>query len=162
MPSCIWKKKEILTSGISLTYYDPKLDIIVASDASSYGIGACIIHKLPDGTRKSIAHASRSLQPAEKQHSQIEKEALGIIFAVTMFHWYLHGRRMTNPRCRFSVQRMFYRYAPPTDFDVGVLYYKSQILKLSTCLLKTPIMPAVYPDVFRRIPKYSRIQSSQQ
>ena len=63
--------KETLTSDLSLTHYDPKLDIIVANDASSYGIGACILHKLPDGTRKAIAHASQSSLPAEKQYSQI-------------------------------------------------------------------------------------------
>ena len=39
-----------------------------------------------------MAHASRSLLTSEKQYSQIEKEALGIIFAVTKFHRYLHGR----------------------------------------------------------------------
>ena len=77
------KIKKILTSDLYLTHYDPTLDIIVASDVSSYGIGACIVH------------ASRSLLPAEKQYYQIEKEALGIIFAVTKFHRYLHGRRFT-------------------------------------------------------------------
>ena len=41
----------------------------------------------------AVAHASRSLLPPEKQYSQFEKEALGIIFAVTKFHRYLHGRR---------------------------------------------------------------------
>ena len=87
------KIKKTLTSDLSLTHYDPILDIIVASDASSYGIGACILHKLPDGSRKAVAHASRSLLPAEKQYSQIEKEALGIIFAVTRFHRYIHRRR---------------------------------------------------------------------
>ena len=87
------KIKKTLTSDLSLTHYDPTLDIIVTSDASSYGIGACILYKLPDGLRKTVAHTSRSLLPVEKQYSQIEKEALGIIFAVTKFHRYLHGRR---------------------------------------------------------------------
>ena len=40
-----------------------------------------------------MTHASRSLLPAEKQYSQIDKEALGIIFAVTKFHRYIHGKR---------------------------------------------------------------------
>ena len=79
-----------LTSDLSLTHYDPTLDIIVASDGCSHVIGASI---LPDVSRKTVAHASRSLLPSGKQYSQILKEALGIIFAVTKFNTYLHGRR---------------------------------------------------------------------
>ena len=87
------KIKKTLTSNLSLTHYDPTLDIIVTSDASSYDIGACILTKLTDSSRKAVAHASRSLLPAEKQYSQIEKEALGILFTVRKFHRYLHERR---------------------------------------------------------------------
>ena len=76
-------------------HYDPKLEIIVASDAISYGVGSCILHKMPDGTKKPTAHASRTLLPVEKHYSQIEKEALGIIFVVTKFHRYLYGRIFT-------------------------------------------------------------------
>ena len=52
---------------------------------------------MPDGSKKkqkkkTVAHASRSLLPPEKHNSQIEKEALAIIFARTKFHRYLHGR----------------------------------------------------------------------
>ena len=84
--------KKAFTSDLFLTHYDPNLEINVPSDASSYGVGSCILHKMPEGTKKPIAHASRTLLLAEKHYSQIEKGALGIIFAVTKFHRYLHGR----------------------------------------------------------------------
>ena len=87
--------KKALTSVLFLTHYDPKLEIIVASDANSYGVGACILHKLPDGTKKPIAHSSRTILPAEKHYYQVEKAALGIIFAVTKFLRYLLGRFFT-------------------------------------------------------------------
>ena len=68
------------------------MDIIVASDASSYGVGACILHKMTDGTTKPIAHVSRALLPAEKNYLQIGKESLEIIFAVSKFCRFIHGR----------------------------------------------------------------------
>ena len=86
------KIKNTLTSYLSLAHYNPEPDIIVTSDASSHGRGACILHKMPDGSKKPVAHASPSLLPSEKHYSQIEKEALAIIFAVTKFHRCLHGR----------------------------------------------------------------------
>ena len=95
IPECqeaFYKIKNTLMSGLSLAHYNPKSDIIMASDASSHGIGACILHKMPDASKKPVAHTSCPLLPSEKHYSQIEKEALAIIFAVTKFHRYLHGR----------------------------------------------------------------------
>ena len=60
------KIKKTLMSELFLTHYNPDLEIIVASDAISYGIGACILHKMTDGILKSIAHVSRALLPVEK------------------------------------------------------------------------------------------------
>ena len=86
------KVKEVLCSASVLVHYDPNLPIVVASDASPTGLGAVISHVLPNEEEKPIAYASRTLTPAEQNYSQIEKEALGIIFAVQKFHIYLYGR----------------------------------------------------------------------
>ena len=42
-----------------------------------------------------IAFASRSLNPAEKNYSQLDREGLSIIFGVKKFHKFLFGTRVT-------------------------------------------------------------------
>ena len=48
---------------------------------------------MDDGSELPVAFASRTLSSAEKRYSQLEKEALAIIFAVQKFHDYIYGRR---------------------------------------------------------------------
>ncbi|KAL7070427.1 hypothetical protein ACQ4LE_010332 [Meloidogyne hapla] len=89
------KAKQILTSDLLLTHYDPKLPIVVAADASKNGIGSTISHMFPDKSEKVIEHASVSFSSAQQNYSQIEKEALALVFAVQKFHKMLYGRKFT-------------------------------------------------------------------
>ena len=87
--------RQLLTTSNVLVHYDPTLPLKLAADASSYGLGAVISHVMADGTEKPIAFASRSLSKSEKNYSQIDKEALGLIYGVRKFHMYLYGRKFT-------------------------------------------------------------------
>ncbi|XP_063380957.1 uncharacterized protein K02A2.6-like [Cydia fagiglandana] len=85
--------KHLLSSSKVLVHYSPDLPLILTTDASSYGVGGVISHIMPDGTERAIAYASRVLNKAERAYSQIDKEALGIIYSVKKFHQFLYGRR---------------------------------------------------------------------
>lgn len=89
------KFKEILLSDLVLTHYQQDLPIQVAADASSYAIGAQLSHEFDDGSIKAIAYASRTLTKTERSYSQIEREALALIFAVKHFHRYIFGKKFT-------------------------------------------------------------------
>lgn len=85
--------KKFLKSDKVLVHFDAELPIILACDASPYGVGAVISHKMKDGNERPIAFASRMLTKTEQNYSQIEKEALGLVFGVMKFHEYLYGRK---------------------------------------------------------------------
>lgn len=88
------KCKDMLTCDAVLVHYDSKKPIKVACDASSYGLGAVLSHVCDDGEHP-IAFVSRTLTKAERNYSQIEKEALGLVFGIKKFHKYLFGRSFT-------------------------------------------------------------------
>lgn len=86
--------KNMLTSDQILVHYDPKKPIILACDASPFGVGAVLSH-IVDEVERPVAYASRTLTSAEKNYSQVEREALAIVFGVTKFNKYLYGRKFT-------------------------------------------------------------------
>ncbi|KAF4518755.1 hypothetical protein B566_EDAN006159 [Ephemera danica] len=87
--------KQVMSSDIVLVHYDEKLPLVLACDASSYGVGAVLSHLMPDQSERPISHASRTLRDSEKNYAQIDREGLSIVFGVRKFHMYLYGRSFT-------------------------------------------------------------------
>ena len=106
--------KAQIASDLVLTHFDSALPVRVASDASPYGLGAVLSHVMPTGEERPIAFASRTLSVAEKNYSQIDKEALGIVWSIKKFHTYLYGRPFTlitdhQPLTAIFIRRNIYR-----------------------------------------------------
>lgn len=82
-------KNKISTAPV-LQNFDNKLPITIQCDASKDGLGCCLMQE-----GKPVCFASRSLTPAERNFSQIEKELLSIVWATRKFHYYIYGRKVT-------------------------------------------------------------------
>ena len=82
--------QNVLTNAPVLGYYDVKKDVTLACDASSSGLGACIMQE-----DRPVAYASRSLTEGQKSYSQMEKELLAIVFGAERFSHYIYGKETT-------------------------------------------------------------------
>ncbi|UYV60396.1 K02A2.6-like [Cordylochernes scorpioides] len=86
------KCKALLTNESVLAHYDATRELVLGCDASSYGLGVVLSHRNDRKEETPIAFASRTLTEAERRYSQLEKEALSIIFGCEKFRQYLLGR----------------------------------------------------------------------
>ena len=101
------ESRKLLLSSQLLVHFDSTLEICLACDASAYGIGVVLSHRMPDGTEKPVGFASRTLTTAEKNYLQIEKEALACVYGVKKFHSYLFGHSFTLQTDHEPLQTLF-------------------------------------------------------
>ena len=104
--------KEAICQETLLAYFDKNLPVFIEVDASGHGLGACLLQgniedqELDNASQtegkflefrnrlKPIAFASKSLSEAETRYSNIERELLGVVWAVEHFNHYTFANRI--------------------------------------------------------------------
>ena len=147
------KSKRLLIESKILAHYDPLKQTIIHCDASPYGVGG-ILSQIHDGVERPVMFASSTLSAAEKNYSQLHREALAIMFSVHKFHKYIYGKKFTiysdhqplrdifNPNkkipalaagrlCRWAVILSMY--------DYNIIYKKGQQMGNADALSRLPI-----------------------
>lgn len=87
--------KDLLKSADFLAHFDPHKPLVLECDASPDGIGAVLSHDVGGGVLRPIGFRSRLLTGAEKNYSQLEREALALVFGASKFRQYLLGNTFT-------------------------------------------------------------------
>ncbi|BES99282.1 Hypothetical Protein NTJ_12100 [Nesidiocoris tenuis] len=117
--------KSALCNDTILIPFDPAKQVILTTDASPTGIAAVLSHEI-DGHERPIAYASRALTPAESNYSQLDREALAIIYATTHFFNYLYGKRFVLVTDNEPLSRIFHPDRPlPQMTSARLLRYAS-------------------------------------
>ena len=78
-------KKEIVAALI-LAYYNPNKPMILQTNASCKGLGACLLQN-----ERPVYFASRALMETQKGYVAIELESLVVSWAMEKFHHFLYG-----------------------------------------------------------------------
>lgn len=123
------KSKSLILSHNVLELYDPSKRIVVAADASPYGAGA-VMSQLVNGEEKPVIFASCSLTPAQKNYSQIHREAFAIMFAVHKFHDYIFGHRFTLCTDQKALSEIFHPHKRTSGVAAARLHRWAIILSL--------------------------------
>ena len=84
--------KDAMTSTTVMSYFDPSMQTEVSVDASPVGLGAILAQRKDDTSEPHVvAYASRAPTPVERRCSQIEREALAIVWSCERLNLYLLG-----------------------------------------------------------------------
>lgn len=86
--------KDLFSRSNLLQHFNPNLETCLETDSSSYGIGAVLQQRVSERDPwMPVQYASRTLNNAERNYSQIEREGLSVIFGVNKFRHFLLGGR---------------------------------------------------------------------
>ena len=134
----------------ALSYFNVNAETTLKMDASKKGLGACLIQN-----GKIVCYVSRALTKTEQNYQNLEQEALGTIWGMEKFHYFLYGKEFTletdqeplvsiykkhmvdiSPR----VQRLIVRSFPYLPFNV--VYKKGKDIPVADALSQvTPMDP---------------------
>ena len=81
-------KKEVSSLGV-LRYFDLHAETVIETDVSLKGLGAVLLQD-----RQLVCYASKALTQTEHRYSNIEREALCVVWGLERFH-YIYGKSCT-------------------------------------------------------------------
>lgn len=88
------KLVQCMTKPPVLAYFRRNAPTYIITDASPYAIAAVLV-QLQDGEHRIVEYASRALTEVETRYSQVEREALGLVWACERFSFYVLGTKFT-------------------------------------------------------------------
>lgn len=146
--------KSLISSAPVLKYYSPNEPVTVSVDASSHGLGACLMQ---DG--RPVAYAARTLTPTESSWAQIEKELLAVVFGCTRFHQYIYGHHeITVESDHKPLESIFKKQLNETparlqrlllklqNYCVKLQYKRGRLLFIADTLSRAAVEPAAHAD----------------
>ena len=146
-------KQAMVSSQHTLAYFraSPSVPTAVSCDASPSGLGAILWQRSNDGRWLPVTCASRTLTDVETRYSQMEREMLCIVFALTRFRQYVLGRHVevyTDHKPLLPIVQKPFDEVPPRlqrwlvslmPYDYALKYVPGKQLACTDALSRAPV-----------------------
>ncbi|XP_062542475.1 uncharacterized protein K02A2.6-like [Armigeres subalbatus] len=134
-------------------HYNPELPLVLATDASLYGVGAVLSHIFPDGSEKPIQYASQTLNDTQRKYKQLDREAYAIVFGIRKFYQYLYGRKFVLYTDNEPVKQIFSETKGlPTMSALRMQHYATFLQSFNYSIKFRPTKQHYNADGFSRLP----------
>ena len=105
--------KEILIKDVTLKYFNPNIETLLETDSSGYGVAAVLMQRENDKHEwQPVQFASRTLNNAERNYSNIEREALSVVFGVSKFKHFLLGGKFVIKNDHMPLEKLLGKLSP--------------------------------------------------
>ena len=153
------KCKELASNSATLAHFDVTLPLVLTTDASPVGLGACLAHRVTENGKtflKPLSYASSSLKPAERNYAQIDREGLAVYWAVKHYRQFLYCRKFELHTDCSALTKIFgpkndlggcatgrlNRWAAQLmEYDFDITHIKGASNKTSDNLSRLPVPP---------------------
>jgi hypothetical protein len=156
------KIKGVITQnpGQILSYFDPKVDVVLQVDASQNGLGCVLLQN-----DKPVCFASKALTETERNYAQITKELYAVLFGMTKFHQMTYGRHIivqSDHKPLVSITRKSLLAAPPrlqkmllqlTKYDYEIVHIPGKQIPVADTLSRN-FLPDEQTDVCQDMDSY--------
>ena len=105
---CLNVIKDLFASNRLLNYFNPACETLLETDSSGYGIAAVLMQrKHPSDDWLPVQFTSRTLNDSERNYSNIEREALSVVFGCEKFHKFLLGGKFVIHNDQQPLRKLF-------------------------------------------------------
>ena len=138
--------KLVLSKAPVLTQANPDHPLLIATDASQFGVGA-VLYQVIHGKNHYVAFASKALNPAQVNYPATRRELLAVIFAVSKFRNWIYGQRFTL-FCDHSAITFLFTGSHESKM---LNYWAFTLLEYNFTIVHRPGVLNILPDALSRL-----------
>ena len=138
--------KWVLARAPTISIYDDRYRLLVATDASLFGVGA-VLYQEYDEKCHYISFFSKALNPAQRNYPATKRELLAIVYALKAFRQWIHGNEFTLFTDHKALTYLFTKKEPTYMLQ----NWADELLNFKMEIIHRPGIEMVLPDSLSRL-----------